>query len=302
MSSRLFKYGLKPNIILIAGIFLLVIAAVLTWINISRGSRDAALPAQQRSSDANETGSEVLVATRKIERGALIGAGDVSLRMLVGQRPARSLSDAQSIVGRVATVDIEPDQIILTSAVSTDKSGAGLSALVPEGQRAISIRVSEEMIVGGFVRVGDRVDVLVTLPDSVYPQAASPNGRPGDKSRNVLLLQNVTVLAIGELISTQDAKPVPAVRTVTLAIGNEAASRLALANRLGQITLAVRNPSDQMPSAPVEASLADLVSGKTPFGSQDAGIAAAPGQRADRSGHRITVYAGEASTTITTAR
>lgn len=300
MNSRPFKYGLKPSVILAAGVALLIVAAMLTWINVSRGSQEAANPVPQRSASQDMGGSEILVATRKITRGELIIAGDVAFRRLEGERPASSLTDAQAVLGHVATADIEKDQFLFSSNVSAEKSGAGLSALVPEGQRAVSIRVSEEMIVGGFLRVGDRVDVLVTLPDSVYPQAMAMNGRPGDKSKNVLLLQNVSVLAIGELISTQDAKPVPTVRTVTVAISNEAASRLALANRLGQITLAVRNPSDQSPSAPVEASLEDLVSGKAVIASDMS--APAEVQKAERSGHRITIYAGEASSTITTSR
>src|SRR5262249_42139049 len=47
---------------------------------------------------------------------------------------------------------------------------SGIAAKLVEGQRAFSIHVAEDDIVGGFLQSGDHVDILATIPGSVFPQ------------------------------------------------------------------------------------------------------------------------------------
>jgi pilus assembly protein CpaB len=203
-------------------------------------------------------------------------------------------------VGRVATTDIQPSQILLGDMLSADKVAAGVSALLPEGQRAFSIRVSEDQIIGGLLRVNDRVDVFVTLPGSVFPQSTSIDRREADQSRATLLLQDVAVLAVGEKLSTKGPDAINGVRTVSLAIAPDAVARLALADRLGKVTLAIRNPSDTAVTPESSVTLADLGSGTV--ASADATPAPTARKAAEAGGHRITIYSGANTTTVTTSR
>jgi pilus assembly protein CpaB len=108
--------------------------------------------------------------------------------------------------------------------------------VIPEGMRAVSVRVNEVVGVAGYVLPGNRVDVVAT---------ASPTEQRADTTSKVVL-SNVQVLTAGTRMEQgQDqSKPVQ-VTVVTLLVYPEQAERLALASTEGKIQLALRNPLDQ---------------------------------------------------------
>ncbi len=89
----------------------------------------------------------------------------------------------------------------------------GIAGRIEKGERAFSIRVAEDEIVGGFLQSGDHVDVFATIPGSVFP-ARNAQDQP-DRSQAVALLQNILVLAVGGTLATKGAVQ-PDVRTVSL--------------------------------------------------------------------------------------
>lgn len=289
----------NPLLLLALGAVLILTAAILIWVNLSsrRAPTDAAADAAS-SSEARFATQPILFSIRTIQRGSIVGDDDVALRGVVAPVPSGSFGDAASVVGRVATSDILSGQVVLASALSADKVAAGVAALVRPGERAFSVRVGEDQIVGGFLRVNDRVDIYVTLPDSVYPKASGAAGSEPDQSKSTLLLQNVAVLAVGEKLATGGPEALNGVRTVTLAVAPQAVARLALADRLGKVALAIRNPSDGDVAPESTVGLPDL-------GSMSADARAEPGatdKAAVSQGHRITIYSGASTTTVTTAR
>lgn len=288
----------NPLLLLSLGAVLILTAAILIWVNLSarRAPADAASGAARSSETLTETRT-VLFSTRTIQRGTIVGDDDVALRGVVAPAPSGAFGDVASVVGRVATSDILAGQIVLVGALSADRLAAGVAALVRPGERAFSVRVVEDQIVGGFLRVNDRVDIYVTLPSSLYPKADGAAGKEGDQSKSALLLQNVPVLAVGEKLATGGAEALNGVRTVTLAVSPEAVARLALADRLGKVALAIRNPTDENAAPESTVSLIDL-------GSMSAGAGKERStDEADAArGHRITIYSGASTTTITTAR
>lgn len=145
----------------------------------------------------------------------------------------------------------------------------GIAAHVTPVERAFSVRVAEDEIVGGFLQSGDQVDIFATLPGSLFP---ARNGRAvPDRSQTLLLLQDIQVLAVGETLNTKGAVQSSA-RTVSLSLTPNALARLALAQRFGKISLAIRNPHDVAKVAPERATLADLVPLPTPTRIQRGGI------------------------------
>lgn len=292
----------NPVLLLGLGVVLIVAAVALIWTNLSgRGDRaaiqTAERPAGQDGLD-RETAISILVAARDIPRGQTISAEDVTARRMAGPAPAGSFSDAGPLAGRVATDDIQTSQIVLDRNLSADPASAGIAALVPAGQRAFAIRVAEEDIVGGFLQAGDRVDVFATFPGAVYGQQGGGIGpREGDRSRSSLLLQDMQVLAVGPLLSNKGTDVNSGARTVTVAAAPDALARLALAGRLGHITLAIRNPSDRELAPAETVALDDLGPGTMPASAVD------DEKEAGRSaGHRITVYSGASQSTVTTPR
>jgi len=129
-----------------------------------------------------------------------------------------------------------------------------LPPVIPEGKRALSVRVNDVIGVAGYVLPGNRVDVVATV---------SPTNQQTDMTSKVVLT-NVLVIAAGTRIE-QDAeqnKPV-SVSVVTLLVDPVEAERLTLASTEGKIQLALRNPLDTTaPPTPGIRSAALLASAR----------------------------------------
>jgi pilus assembly protein CpaB len=137
---------------------------------------------------------------------------------------------------RVALRPIVVGEPVLASKVSGADGRATLSANLPLGKVAFAIPVSDVTGVGGFVRPGDRVDVLLTR------QIPGGNSQANDKMTDVVL-EAVPVLGIDQVSDEAQTKPATA-KTATLEVDTLGAQKLALAVQLGQLSLALRNVAD----------------------------------------------------------
>jgi pilus assembly protein CpaB len=136
--------------------------------------------------------------------------------------------------GRVLRYPLAKDEPIIERQLAAAGAGAGLTANIPSGMRAISVRSDEVVGVAGFLLPGTHVDVLMT-----YRSNDSPN------PRTATVLQNVIVLAAGQQIHPDpNDKPV-SVNVVTLLLKPEDGERLVLATTLGSIHFVLRNGADQ---------------------------------------------------------
>ena len=133
---------------------------------------------------------------------------------------------------RVALRPIVPGEPVLASKVSGTDGRATLAALLPDGMRAISIPINAVNGVSGFVLPGTMVDVLLT-------RQIEGDGASRDDQRADVLLQNVQVLAVDQMASSKEGKP-KASKTATLAVTLADAQRLAIAGKLGTLSLALR--------------------------------------------------------------
>jgi pilus assembly protein CpaB len=105
-----------------------------------------------------------------------------------------------------------------------------LSRKVAEGMRAFTIRINDVSGVAGFMLPGDRVDVMLTREIDNKP----------DNLLTDTLLQNVSVLGVGQLSSDEEDEPTVA-KSATLEVTPEQAQKLALASELGTLSLSLRN-------------------------------------------------------------
>src|ERR1700761_2615799 len=144
-----------------------------------------------------------------------------------------SFTKIEEVTGRVALFPLAKDQPILNSYLAPVGVGPGLTAKIPTGMRAISVRSDEVVGVAGFLLPGTHVDVLMT-----YHSVAAP------EPQTLTALQDVVVLAAGQQIQPQaDGKPI-SVNVVTLLLKPEDAEKLVLATSLGGIHLVLRNGAD----------------------------------------------------------
>src|SRR5262249_51710604 len=100
----------------------------------------------------------VVVATQRLALGSRIAAEDLNVApcptaaVLVG-----SAQDPAAFVGRGVIVPMEANEPILESKLVPKEGGAGLVTTIPEGMRAVSIRVNDVIAVAGFVVPGSHV-------------------------------------------------------------------------------------------------------------------------------------------------
>ena len=149
--------------------------------------------------------------------------------------PAGSFKDPQELVGRGLIQSITENEAVLPGKLAPVGSGAGLPPVIPEGKRAVSVRVNDVIGVAGYVLPGTHVDVLATV---------SPTNQDTDMTSKVVLT-NVLVLTSGTKIEqdVEQNKPI-SVSVVTLLVDPVEAERLTLASTEGKIQLALRNPLD----------------------------------------------------------
>jgi pilus assembly protein CpaB len=178
----------------------------------------------------------VVVAGTNLELGVELKADHLRVvQFPEGQAPEGAFTTPGDLVGRGVVSPMVKNEPVLPAKLASKEAGAGLPPIIPEGMRAVSVRVDDVIGVAGYVLPNTRVDVLAT---------ASPTDQNSDTTTKVIL-SNVQVVTAGTRIDQdQDNKPVQ-VTVVTLVVQPEQAERLALASTEGKIQLALRNPLDQ---------------------------------------------------------
>jgi pilus assembly protein CpaB len=217
---------------LLLALISLVLSALVTFV--------AYRVLKNRLSPSNEA-SEVVVATGRLALGARITDQDVRTVPWPEGAPLQgSFSNLGEVVGRGVVVPLAPNEPVLEAKLAPIEAGVGLSSAIPEGMRAVSVKVNEVIGVAGFVLPGTHVDVIVT-------------GSPGELRRmdtSKVILENVLVLTSGTNLEP-DANGTPQnVAVVTLLVTPEDAQKLALASADGKIQLALRNPLDMEQNNP----------------------------------------------------
>jgi len=181
--------------------------------------------------------SEIVVAVRDLEVGSQIQIGDLRLQEWPTPNvPEGAFEALEDVVERSPMAQVLADEPVLNRRLAPHGSGFGLSPKVPEGMRAMSVRVDDVSGLAGFVMPEAKVDVLITGTPS-----SSQSG--GQVTRTIL--SNVRVLSAGEHL-TPDASGRPQkVPVVTLLLEPQQAEMVTLAQARGRIQLVLRNAKDE---------------------------------------------------------
>jgi pilus assembly protein CpaB len=200
---------------------------------------------------------QLAVAGRDLPLGAVLRAEDV--RMIDWPAEVLPLGYAGSpaeLVGRGLLTPVRTNEPILSDKLADPEGGGGMPILIPAGMRAVSVRVDDVIQVAGFVTAGTRVDVLVTLE----------RDREGIPTMTRAILQNVQVLAAGQIIERDlEGKPLT-VTVITLLVSPDDAEKLTLAASEGRIQLALRGMLDLAEVNTPGARLAGLLQPPRPAG------------------------------------
>ena len=197
----------------------------------------------------------VLVAAHPVQPGALLKPDDIAARELPGPASDGAVPDGalidtpkarRALAGAMVRRALGTDEIILPPDVLRPGDHGFLAAVLKPGMRAITVGVDMVSGTAGLIWPGDRVDLILT-------QATADPAVPPDRRVSAeTVLADVRVIAIDQRLVegvTPGGPTGHAAHTVTLEVTAEEAERVAVATRLGRLSLSVR-AAERAPGAP----------------------------------------------------
>ena len=151
--------------------------------------------------------------------------------------PKGAYDDPQKLAGRVLKSSVLAGEPVSEAKLAPSGTLGGLSALITEGKRAITVRVNDVIGVAGFTLPGNYVDIIVSTRKDALP------GEAREQDISKIVLERILVLAVAQEVNRDETKP-RVVNAVTLEVTPEQAETLDLARSVGTLSLALRNQVD----------------------------------------------------------
>src|SRR6266705_2180278 len=167
----------------------IIIGAILAVLAFATAAGIASLPLIQGST----TGTKVVVASHDIKARTVIQASDLSLSN-ISQPPPQAFAAVKDVAGKGSRVDIPAGMAVTANLIAP--SGDLLSSSdvaylpIPRGWIAVTVPTSEQVGVGGYVQVGDRITMLATINTSSFGQ------NPG-RAVVLTVFRDIDVLRVG---------------------------------------------------------------------------------------------------------
>lgn len=196
----------------------------------------------------------IYVALHNINLGDPIDAKMLSLEEWPKDKvPRGAISDLKDLEGRRPRTAIIEGEPILEGKLLAQGEMADPIRSIPKGYRLKTIAVDAEKSAAGLLGPGDRVDV------SLFVRKDERSGI--DSSRTKVILQNIRVFAVDQTVqrAPDGSEERTIAKTVSLLLKPEQASKLSLAENLGEVSLIPRNPDDEESEVASEYSADDLL-------------------------------------------
>lgn len=239
----------RPQVVTLVSIVALLFAGLASW-----GVYNFL---QKESSKAKSAGGQaIVVAAAELPIGTKLNITQLRTVAIPKENfPQGAFSDPKLLEGRIIVRQLSPgDQITepkLMPKDGTAQQSGVMSYIVPQGHRAVTVGVNEVAGVAGFIAPNNRVDVVLTTP--------IPND-PQKETITKIVLQNVPVMATGQITEQKDGKPV-VVPTVTMDLTPEDSEKLIHASQKGRLQLLLRNIIDTTQVGASGATITQVLGG-----------------------------------------
>lgn len=199
----------------------------------------------------NIASTPVVVAAVDIELGSRISPQMLTTSEWPSESvPPDAFKDIAQLQDRVLKAGVLRGEAIVDRKLAPPGTQGGLSAVIAEGKRAMTVRVNDVIGVAGFALPGNYVDVMVN--------AQKERGQGQSIPVSLTVLEHVLVLAVAQEASRDDTKP-KVVSAVTLELAPEDAEKLDLARSIGSLSLVLRNQLDKAKVATSGVTKAELL-------------------------------------------
>lgn len=194
---------------------------------------------------------KVVVAAKELPAGIVLKAEDLTVADWPVSVPLNgSFTKPDEAVGRSTLYPIGDKEPVLDRSLAVAGSGFGITAKIPPGMRATSVRSNEIVGVAGFLFPGSHVDVLATL---------RPAG--SDSPVTQTILQDVEVLTAGQRIQPDPEGKPQTVNVVTLLLNPVDSEKLLLASTQATIQFVLRSGADKEKPEIKSVSMDELIAG-----------------------------------------
>jgi len=233
--------NIRPFII---AIFFAIIAVVMVYMYVQK--------VKLTPSDIEMTA--VVRATENIQPNTTIV--DTMLEEI--QVPANTIAEgtvteSEEILGKISTTNIYEGTVLMQAMFDIETQIDDIGRLLEPGERAVTVGITEVSGLGGNIKPGDNVDVLVTILSNEEVGVAS----------TFTVLRDIAVLAVGQDTGFEEEKSEMVAsgvsKSVTLKVDVAEAERLALSSEVGALRLALRDPDDTFAPMTGGTPLTDFV-------------------------------------------
>lgn len=201
-----------------------------------------------------QVGNRIAVAAVDVEIGARLTPEMLKLvEWPPNSVPPGAFPELTPLDGRVVKTSVTRGEPLIEGKLAPAGTKGGLSAVVSEGKRAMTVRVNDVIGVAGFALPGNFVDIMVNT------QNTGQGARVGEQERAIskIVLERILVLAIAQESDRDGTKP-KVVSAVTLEVTPDQAEGLDLARSVGTLSLVLRNQIDPKPGGTEGATKASL--------------------------------------------
>lgn len=230
----------RKKLVLLLGALIIAIGTALAARSMFAGSSAPSAEAAQVPK-----GPKVLVANRALPPGTIITADAIGFQQWPEELVQDAYfidgeSDVSKLIGTVVRHAVTAGEPVTQGSLVAPGDRGFLAAALGPGMRAVTVPVSAKTGVAGFVFPGDRVDLVLTQT------VKGDEGQPLQAAETVL--RNLRVLATDQsteqTVNDQGKTEVRAFRTVTLEVTPKIAEKVAVAQSIGTISLALRSLAD----------------------------------------------------------
>lgn len=229
--------------------------AVMLVLAIGMGMAAVAMAAAWLNSRESLLTTHVVVARQDVQIGTRLQRSMLQVVDWPSSSPLKSpLTTIEEATDRVVNMPLIKGEPISVSKLAAKGETGGLSAVLREGRRAVTVKVNEIVGVAGFALPGNYVDVMVNTPDG------------NNQLISKIVIERIQVLAVAQDVATPESKP-KVVNAVTLEVTPAQAEKIDLARSVGSLSLVLRSQVDMESVSTIGARKHDLLQGGESFDS-----------------------------------
>src|SRR6266550_4107091 len=213
-------------------------AMIMIIVAVIAGLGAVVIGARWLSQQATGSANKLVVAGSDIDLGSrLTPAMLKAVEWPASSMPKGAFANPADLDSRVLRASVLSGEPILESKLAPVGSKGGLSAVVAEGKRAMTVRVNDVIGVAGFALPGNYVDIIINTQEE--------NAKTGNRDQAIskIVLEHILVLAVAQEVGRDETKP-KVVSAVTVEVTPDQAEKLDLARSVGTLSLMLRNQVD----------------------------------------------------------